>query len=142
FSLWGELAYQANPVLFERLLKDSDKRGEAPGNAIYREILEDASPCLILIDELVSYLVKLRFSSVRKTQNLYRQTVQFMQELLQLAGNVPGVAILLSLPKSQREFGGLDPVELQHQLGILEELQARDRKSTRLNSSHVKISYA
>lgn len=125
WTLWGELAFQADPLLFHRLVMASDERGEAPGNAVYRQVLTAAAPCLILIDELVSYLVKLRFSNTRRTQNLYRQTVQFVQELLQEVGNVPGVAVVLSLPKSQREFGGLDPQEIQQQLGVVPELQAR-----------------
>lgn len=140
-TLWGELAYQADRDIFQDIVKPTDSRGEAPGNAIYRKVLEAASPCLILIDELVSYLVKLRYSSSRKTQNLYRQTNQFIQEMLQEAGNVPGVCVILSLPKSRTEFGGLDPVELQTQLGILDELQARaDRvvaKRTPVNDDEI-----
>ncbi len=131
-TLWGELAHQADPGLFVDLLRESDGRGEAPGNAVYRQVLQRAAPCLILIDELVSYLVKLKFTTARRSQNLYRQTVQFVQELLQEAGNVPGVCVLISLPKSRREFGGIDPQELQMQLGILDELQARaDRVVTK-----------
>ena len=34
-SLWGELAYQANPQLFFKLLHESDARGVAPGNAAF-----------------------------------------------------------------------------------------------------------
>ncbi len=140
-SLWGELAYQANPQLFFKLLHESDARGVAPGNAVFRQILEDAAPCLILIDELVSYLVKLRFTNVRRLTNLYRQTIQFMQELLQLAGNVQGVSILISLPKSQKEFGGIDADELHAQMGIIDDLQARaDRvvsKRTPVNDNEI-----
>ena len=103
--------------------------------------MEEASPCLILLDELVSYLVKLKFSNSRRSQNLYRQTVQFLQETLQLAGNVPGVCILLSLPKSKREFGGIDPAQLQHELEVLDELQPRaDRvvsKRTPVNDDEI-----
>ena len=113
YTLWGELAHQAGAY---RRVMDSDGRGEAPGNAVFRQVLEEASPCLILLDELVSYLVKLRYSNVRRTQNLYWQTVQFLQETLQLASNVPGVCVLISLPKSRREFGGLDPDQLQREL--------------------------
>ncbi len=128
-TLWGEMAHQAGAYL---KVMDSDGRGEAPGNAVFRQVLEGASPCLILLDELVSYLVKLRYSNVRRTQNLYRQTVQFLQETLQLASNVPGVCVLISLPKSRREFGGLDPDQLQRELSILEELQPRaDRVVTK-----------
>lgn len=131
-TLWGELAHQVDVGVYRKLIIDSDGRGEAPGNAAFRQVLEQASPCLILLDEIVSYLVKLRFSSIRRTQNLYRQTVQFLQETLQLASNVPGVCVLLSLPKSRREFGGLDPEQLRNELTILDELQPRaDRVVTK-----------
>ena len=140
-TLWGELAHQADRPLFHKLVSGSDANAEAPGNALFRQVLEQASPCLILIDELVSYLVKLKFATSRRTTNLYRQTVQFVQELLQLAGNSPGVCVLLSLPKSKREFGGLDPAQVQMELGVVEELQARaDRvvsKRTPVNDEEV-----
>ena len=142
-TLWGELAYQVDVGSYQRLMIDSDGRGEAPGNAVFRQVLEQASPCLILLDEIVSYLVKLRFSSVRRTQNLYRQTIQFLQETLQLASNVPGVCVLVSLPKSRREFGGLDPEQLRSELTILDELQPRaDRvvsKRTPVNDEDIYV---
>ncbi len=137
-TLWGELGHQAGCW---PLVQESDGRGTAPGNELFRQVLEAASPCLILLDELVSYLVKLSFSNTRRTKNLYRQTVQFLQETLQLAGNVPGVCILLSLPKSKREYGGLDPATLQHELTVLDELQPRaDRvvsKRTPVNDEEI-----
>ena len=141
-SLWGALAHQVGSSSWMSVM-DSDGRGEAPGNAVFRQILERASPCLILLDEIVSYLVKLRFSSIRRTQNLYRQTVQFLQETLQLASNVPGVCVLVSLPKSRREFGGLDPEQLLNELTILDELQPRaDRvvsKRTPVNDEDIYV---
>ena len=141
-SLWGELAHQIGSSSWMSVM-DSDGRGEAPGNAVFRQVLERASPCLILLDEIVGYLVKLRFSSVRRTQNLYRQTVQFLQETLQLASNVPGVCVLVSLPKSRREFGGLDPEQLRNELTILDELQPRaDRvvsKRTPVNDEDIYV---
>ena len=141
FTMWGELASQIDAGLYQRLVMDSDGKGVAPGNIVFSQVLEAASPCLILIDEVVSYLVKLRFSNTRRTTNLYRQTVQFLQEMLQLAGNVPGVCVLLSLPKSKAEFGGLDPQQLQRELQIMEELQPRaDRvvsKRTPVNDDEI-----
>ena len=141
-SLWGALAHQVGSSSWMSVM-DSDGRGEAPGNAVFRQVLAQASPCLILLDEIVSYLVKLRFSSVRRTQNLYRQTVQFLQETLQLASNVPGVCVLLSLPKSRSEFGGLDPEQLRNELTILDELQPRaDRvvsKRTPVNDEDIYV---
>ena len=140
-TMWGELTSQIDVGLYHQLVQDSDGKGEAPGNAVFRKVLEEASPCLIVIDEVVSYLVKLKFSNSRRTQNLYRQTVQFLQETLQLAGNVPGICILISLPQSRTEFGGVDPDQLQRELGILDELQPRtDRvvsKRTPVNDDEI-----
>lgn len=140
-AMWGELTFQVDPALFQRIMVDLDGRGEAPGNAVFRQVLEAAAPCLILVDELVSYLVKLRFANTKRTQNLYRQTVQFVQEMLQLVGNIPGVCVLLSLPQSKREFGGIDPEQLQHQLSVIPDLQARaDRvvsKRTPVNDDEI-----
>jgi hypothetical protein len=140
-TMWGELAYQVDPALHHRLIIDSDAGGVAPGNAVFRRVLEAAAPCLVLIDEVVSYLVKLKFSNTKRTQNLYRQTTQFMQEMLQLAGNVPGVCVLMSLPKSRAEFGGLDPEQTQRELGVTDDLQPRaDRvvsKRTPVNDQEV-----
>ena len=141
-TLWGELAHQAlGAGRFNSLVGESDERGMAPGNEVYRQVLEEASPCLILLDEVVSYLVKLQFSNQKRSQNLYRQTVQFLQEMLQLASNTPGVCVILSLPKSLREFGGIDPEGLQRQIGITEDLQARaDRvvsKRTPVNDDEI-----
>ena len=142
-TLWGELTHQVGVGTYSRLIIGSDGSGEAPGNAVFRQVLEEASPCLILLDELVSYLVKLRFSRSRRSQNLYRQTIQFIQETLQLASNVPGVCVLISLPKSRREFGGLDPKQLQSELNILDDLQPRaDRvvsKRTPVNDEDIYV---
>jgi hypothetical protein len=124
-TLWGEVAWQVDPDLFLSRIAQSDDSGNAPGNELYRPVLRAAAPAVILIDELVSYLVKLKFSNQNRAKNLYRQTLQFVQELLQEAGNAPGIVILLSLPQSQKEFGGLDPREIEMQLGILPELQTR-----------------
>ena len=131
-TLWGELTHQVDPGAYLKLMVDSDGRGEAPGNAVFRQVLQQASPCLILLDEVVSYLVKLRFSGNRRTTNLYRQTVQFLQEMLQLASNVPGVCVLLSLPRSLQEFGGINPDQLKNEISVLGDLQPRaDRVVTK-----------
>lgn len=54
---------------------------------------------------------------------------------------MPGTCVLLSLPKSAAEFGGIDPQQLQRELGVLDELQARaDRvvsKRTPVNDEEI-----
>jgi len=140
-TLWGELLYQANPRLFREYIVDSDSRGDAPGSANVRKVLQESGPCLILIDELVSYLIKLNFSNNKRAQNLYRQTVQFVQETFQLIGNMANVCGIISLPQSKKEFGGIKPEQLQQELGVLEDLQPRaDRvvsKRTPVNDEEI-----
>ena len=131
-------------VHISKLVIDSDGRGEAPGNAVFRQVLEEASPCLILLDELVSYLVKLRFSSVRRTLNLYRQTVQFLQETLQLASNVARASACSSLcPRAGVSSVAWTPEQLHNELSIMEELQPRaDRvvsKRTPINDEDIYV---
>lgn len=135
-TLWGEIAHQLSVAAFREAISSSDHKRVAPGNTIYRKVLEAASPCLILVDELVSYLVKLKAGN-RADEKLYEQTVQFLQELLQLAGDVPGVSVLVSFPQSQIEFGGLNPSQLMQQLGIADVLRAR---ADRVVSKRVPVS--
>ena len=142
-TLWGELTHQVDTSIYLKLMMGADESGVAPGNAVFRQVLTQAAPCLILLDEIVSYLVKLRYTNSQRNRNLYRQTIQFLQETLQLASNVPGVCVLLSLPKSRREFGGLDPEQLRNELNILDELQPRaDRvvsKRTPVNDDDIYV---
>lgn len=135
-TLWGEIAHQLSVPAFREFVSSSDFKRVAPGNAVYRNVLTAASPCLILIDELVSYLIKLKAGNAADGK-LYTQTVQFMQELLQLAGDVPGVCVLVSFPKSQVEFGGLNPTHLMSELGITETLRT---KADRVVSKRVPVS--
>src|SRR5947209_13465021 len=57
-------------------------------------------------------------------------------------GNVPRVRVLIDYRPALRQRSGVG--EYTHQLvkALLEAFPARDRKSTRLNSSHANISYA
>jgi hypothetical protein len=93
-TIWGEIAYQLSPHAYRKHVQSADDGGTAPGNEAFRKVLDAAAPCLI--DELVSYLVKLKHTQARRLQNLYRQSVQFIQELLQEAGNRPGVVDRMS----------------------------------------------
>ncbi|MCL6508857.1 MAG: DUF499 domain-containing protein, partial [Bryobacteraceae bacterium] len=55
-TLWGELAYQlGGKALYERVRANDESQRVPQG--IFFEILQAASPCLILLDELADYCV-------------------------------------------------------------------------------------
>ena len=55
-TLWGELAYQLLGTTGYQLIAQADQDGTSPGKQLLAELLERASPCVILCDELVAYL--------------------------------------------------------------------------------------
>ena len=58
-TLWGDLAYQLLGAEGYDMVADSDKTGTAPGKEIMVELLKKASPCIILLDELVAFFRQL-----------------------------------------------------------------------------------
>ncbi len=54
-TLWGELAWQLLGHDGYALLAEADRQGVSPGSDVLRALFAAASPCLILIDEWVTY---------------------------------------------------------------------------------------
>ena len=55
-TLWGELAWQLGGEDAFALLKEADANGTSPGKDVLRTLLENHSPCVVLVDELVAYI--------------------------------------------------------------------------------------
>src|SRR5207244_11719642 len=55
-TLWGELAWQLLGRDGYALLAEADRQGVSPGSDVLRALFATASPCLILIDEWVTYV--------------------------------------------------------------------------------------
>ncbi|MFM8340831.1 MAG: DUF499 domain-containing protein, partial [Methylomonas sp.] len=55
-SLWGELAWQLAGQSGYELVKQSDLDGTSPGKEVLINLLSQAAPCVILIDELVAFI--------------------------------------------------------------------------------------
>src|SRR5690554_4999507 len=58
-TLWGELAWQLLGEEGYALVADSDANGTSPGKDVLKELLTQAAPCVILIDELLAYIRQL-----------------------------------------------------------------------------------
>ena len=104
-TLWGELAYQLLGIEGYNQLKDNDEKKIAPTSDIFKKLLKDCSPALILIDELADYCTKAAAVSVGAS-TLSDQTIAFMQALTEAVSSVPKVVLITTLPASDTEVAG------------------------------------
>ncbi len=100
-TLWGELALQLGGVELYRRIEANDQARTVP-QGLFVEILQQAAPCLILIDELADYCVGASAVEVGNT-TLADQTISFVQQLTQAVQQVKGVVLVATLPASHLE---------------------------------------
>ena len=102
-TLWGELAYQLGGESAYAIVKKSDQAKTSPGKEVLRRLLEKYAKALILLDEILVYQVKAAGERVGMT-SLQAQTFAFLQELSEVVGSVPGVALITTFPESNVEY--------------------------------------
>jgi hypothetical protein len=100
-TLWGELALQLGGKKLYEMVRANDETQRVP-QGIFVDVLREASPCLILIDELADYCVGAAAVSVGDT-TLADQTISFIQQLEEAVAQVPGSAVVATLPASKYE---------------------------------------
>ena len=105
-TLWGELAWQLGFVAggikeakkaFSRILAD-DEKATSPGDVL-RELMNDYSPCLILIDEWVSYARQLHDQGDLPAGS-FETHFTFAQALTESAKSAKQCLLVISLPDS------------------------------------------
>ena len=97
-TLWGELAHQlGGKAAFERIRAD-DAHATNPGDAL-RELLATHGPCLILIDEWVSYARQLHDESDLPAGSFETQFT-FAQTLTEAVKATENCLLVVSLPAS------------------------------------------
>ncbi|OQB47592.1 MAG: hypothetical protein BWY00_01229 [Firmicutes bacterium ADurb.Bin153] len=111
YTLWGELAAQLaeqsnNPKLYE-MVREADKKGVAPGSKVLTDLLDAASPCLILMDEIVAYARKI-YGRNDLPCGSYGSVMSFMQELTEAVKASKRSLVVASIPESETEAGGDD----------------------------------
>lgn len=99
------------------LVADADRQGISPGSATLRELLSRAAPCLILIDEWVTYIRQV-YSSNDLLGGSFDTNISFAQALTELVKATPRTLLVGSLPSSAVEAGG------QGGAGALERLRS------------------
>jgi predicted AAA+ superfamily ATPase len=102
-TFWGEMAFQlGGEKLYADLAKD-DERRISPGTKALGELLQKASPCLILLDELLVYLLKAGGVKVGDS-TLRGNTLTFLQELSIAVSNCPHAIMIATLTSQLSEF--------------------------------------
>ena len=101
-TLWGELAYRLGGAPLYGVVRQSDEERCAPGVELLRELLIQAGPNLILIDELLHYVDKAASIPVGDS-NLASQTIGFLRELTEAVDAVAHSVLVASLTASRME---------------------------------------
>ena len=100
-TLWGELAIQLGGKKLYEKIRANDETQRVP-QGIFADVLREATPCLILLDELADYCVGAAAVPVGDT-TLADQTISFIQQLEEAVDQVPGSAVVATLPASKYE---------------------------------------
>jgi len=95
---WGYIAYRLGGWDALDFIAESEAKRTNPGSEKLIQILELASPCLILLDEVVAFAKQLRGED-------YEAFHAFIQSLTEAAAAVPGAMVVGSLPESGVEVG-------------------------------------
>lgn len=107
YTLWGELAYQLGGIEGYNKVRANDESRTAPTSSIFKPILEQNTPSLILIDELADYCNKAN-GVIVGDGTLYTQTVSFLQTLTESVAAVPKCVLIATLPASATEVASSD----------------------------------
>ena len=112
-TLWGEMAYQLGGQEAYEIVGEAARQGTAPAGQL-DELFQSVGPCVILIDELVSYV---RNAGVMQ-DNIYT----FVQNLTQAVRRNRRTALVVTLPEHAIEAGGDIGIEA---LGRLDNILGR-----------------
>lgn len=104
-TLWGELAWQLLGADGLALVRDADAEGTSPGKQRLISLLQQAAPCVILIDELVAFLRQFEPGQHYRA-GTFDSNLSFIQALTEALKAVPNALLLASLPESDLEIGG------------------------------------
>ena len=113
-SLWGDMAWQlAGREGFELVAPfDNPETGGAPAGAVLDKLFAMAGPSVVLIDEVVAYLRNVDAVG----GGAYGAHLTFFQALTEAAKRNPKVAVLVSIPESDIEFGDSRGAEIANQI--------------------------
>lgn len=104
-TLWGEMAWQLLGKAGYDKVARADEAGVSPGADRLRELLKEAAPCMILIDEWIVY-VRLLLGKDGLPGGNFDAAFSFVQSLSEAVRTIPGALLVASIPASDNEIGG------------------------------------
>lgn len=104
-TLWGDLAWQLGGETAYAMVRASDEAGTSPAKEDLVNLLQACAPCVVLVDELVSYIRQFE-EGKSMSGGTYGSNLSFLQSLTEAMKAVPNAVLLASLPESDREAGG------------------------------------
>jgi len=120
---WGEMAWQLGGERLYKLVERDDELKTAPGTTMLGKILEEAGPCVILIDEILSYLINASGVKVGE-ETLRGTTLIFLQQLTEAVANCPHAVLVTTLTsqitESMSERAELTYASLEKIMGRVE----------------------
>jgi hypothetical protein len=128
-TLWGELAAQlaesaGKPDLYD-YVKEADKKSVSPGSEALKNLFNACSPCLILMDELVTY-AKTLYGKKDLPAGTFDNFIAFIQELTEAARASRNSLVVASIPESEIEIGGdagkITLETIEHTFGRMESI--------------------
>lgn len=120
YTLWGEVAYRLGGAPLYNTIRENDLHRTSPGVEDLRNLLVQAGPNLILIDELLHYVDKAAAVQVGDS-NLASQTVAFLRELSEAVDQVDHSVLVASLTASDME--GIQVLTQEQALFTLTQLE-------------------
>jgi predicted AAA+ superfamily ATPase len=110
-TLWGELAWQLGGEEGYELFLAADESGTSPDKDTVIQLLSRATPCVILMDELVAFYRQ--FQEGRSyPAGSFETNMTFIQALTEGIKSVPRAILLASLPDSHNAGEGRGQVVL------------------------------
>lgn len=104
-TLWGEIAWQLLGEPGFRIVAESDRDGTSPGKESLVELISKASPCVVLLDELVAFFRQME-TGKSYVAGTFESNMSFIQALTEAMKAVPNSLLLASLPESEIEIVG------------------------------------
>jgi predicted AAA+ superfamily ATPase len=102
-TFWGEMAFQLGGDKLYRKVAPSDEQRITPGTDILGALLQEAGPCIIMLDEILVYILKAGGVKVGES-TLRGNTLTFLQELCIAVANCPHAVMVATLTSQLAEF--------------------------------------
>lgn len=108
-TLWGDMAAHlvgaTGDVKLYDYVKEADKRGVSPGSEALKGLFDACSPCLVLMDEMVSYGKKI-YGVQGLPAGTFDNFISFIQEVTEAAKASQHSLVVTAIPESDIEIGG------------------------------------